>query len=868
MKTKLHMGRRLLAMITVLVFVATTILTGTVSFADTQSSLTNGTFETGDLSGWTNNSTATLIVKTDSYASNTTKIGNIWAESASSVDLSQTVTLAAGSYVLSFDCEGAASSTAEQQLTLSAAAGATTLAQVAFVSTGWNVWTTQTAEAFTLTETTAVTVTLSGTVNAGYWGDFDNIALTKQVTRPEISINVVKVTDLAEDFIMGVDISSLASEEAAGVQYYDFDGNESDALTVLANSGANYVRIRVWNDPFDTDGNGYGGGNCNLTQAVALGTRATNLGMKVLIDFHYSDFWADPGKQKAPKAWSGYTVTQTAQAVADFTTASLNTLKTAGVNVTMVQIGNETNSGIAGVTGNANMCTVFKAAAAAVRAVDSSILIACHFTNPQNSTPYYWAQTLSNNSVDYDVLATSYYMFWHGTTSNLTTMLQNVVNDFGKKVMVAETSYCYTAADGDGHENSVLASAKVDGYDFTVQGQANALRDVIAATAAVGSNALGVFYWEPAWIPVNVYDANASDAASVLAANKLAWQTYGCGWASSYAGDYSSDAVTYYGGSSWDNQALFDFTGHPLDSMEVFNRVYDGNLIDDAVTDVENPTVTIEQGGTLTLPETVTLTYLSGTTQEAAVTWNAAELAAINVAVAGSYTVSGALEDGTAVTCTVVILYPNVLSNPSFELSDMSMYTIAGSGSTGVARTTDDPLTGSCSLHFWNNSGLNFTVEQTVTLAAGKYSFTPNIQGGDMGDSQSITSYVTIGGVTTSSDSVTLSGWKVWQTPAISFTLTEETTVTVGMAVVGAAGGWGTIDDWTLRMTYPLLRGDVNCDGSITSSDVATLISYVLGESVLSEQAIQNALLTDDDQISSADAALLQLYLLGQIEAL
>lgn len=136
MKTKLHMGRRLLAMITVLVFVATTILTGTVSFADTQSSLTNGTFETGDLSGWTNNSTATLIVKTDSYASNTTKIGNIWAESASSVDLSQTVTLAAGSYVLSFDCEGAASSTAEQQLTLSAAAGATTLAQVAFVSTG------------------------------------------------------------------------------------------------------------------------------------------------------------------------------------------------------------------------------------------------------------------------------------------------------------------------------------------------------------------------------------------------------------------------------------------------------------------------------------------------------------------------------------------------------------------------------------------------------------------------------------------------------------------------------------------------------------------------------------------------------------
>ena len=854
---------RFTAMLVLLMLALTTVFSGTISMAETVGTLTNGTFETGDFTGWTNSSTATLIVKTDAYSSDTTYFANIWSSSATTVALSQSYTLAAGTYVLSFDSEGAASTEAGQQLTLSVATTSETLASVAFVSTGWDAWTTQTASAFTISANTAVTVSLSGSVDANYWGDFDNIKLTKQVTHPDISINVVQVTGLSDDFIMGVDISSLASEEAAGVKYYDFDGNESDALTVLANSGANYARIRVWNNPYDSSNNGYGGGNCDLANAVALGTRATALGMKVLIDFHYSDFWADPGKQKAPKAWTGYTVAQTAQAVADYTTASLNTLLNAGVNVTMVQIGNETNSGIAGVTGTANMCTVFNAAAASIRAIDSSILIACHFTNPQNNTPYSMASALSTNNVDYDVLATSYYMFWHGTTANLTQMLQDVVDDFGKKVMVAETSYCYTAADGDGHENSVLASGAVDGYAFTVQGQANSLRDVIAATSAVGSNALGVFYWEPAWIPVNVYDSTASNAAAILTANQAAWQTYGCGWASSYAGDYSTDAANYYGGSSWDNQALFDFTGHPLDSMEVFNRVYDGNIIDDEVTDVESPTVTIDQGATLTLPETVTLTYLSGATQEATANWDAAALAAIDTSVVGTYSVSGTLDDGTAIVCSVVIRYPNVLSNPSFELTDMSMYTIAGSGSTGTARSTTDPQTGSYSLHFWNNSGIDFTVAQTVTLAAGTYTFVPSIQGGDMGDNQSVTSYVTIDGVTTSSDAVTLTGWKAWKTPSVTFTLTASTSVTVGMAVVGDANGWGSIDDWELRMDTPYLKGDIDCNGTINAQDAKALLLFVTGGGTLTAQGELNAETDAVTGLTANDAKCILAYITG-----
>ena len=131
----------------------------------------------------------------------------------------------------------------------------------------------------------------------------------------DTSILVKRVDDLPADFLLGADVSSLLALEESGVTYYDFDGNRQDMLKVLADAGVNCVRVRVWNDPFDAAGNGYGGGNCTLDTAIAIGRRAAEYGMGLLVDFHYSDFWADPSKQQAPKAWKSMSLEERQQAI-------------------------------------------------------------------------------------------------------------------------------------------------------------------------------------------------------------------------------------------------------------------------------------------------------------------------------------------------------------------------------------------------------------------------------------------------------------------------------------------------------------------------------------------------------------------------
>ena len=118
------------------------------------------------------------------------------------------------------------------------------------------------------------------------------------------SLYVENVAELPEDFILGMDVSSVLSLEESGVKFYDFSGQEADLFQVLRDNGVTHIRVRVWNDPFDSQGRGYGGGNCDINNAVMIGRRATQYGMSLLVDFHLSDFWADPGKQFAPKAWA------------------------------------------------------------------------------------------------------------------------------------------------------------------------------------------------------------------------------------------------------------------------------------------------------------------------------------------------------------------------------------------------------------------------------------------------------------------------------------------------------------------------------------------------------------------------------------
>ena len=319
-------------------------------------------------------------------------------------------------------------------------------------------------------------------------------------------IFVQKVDGLSNDFIKGVDVSSYVSLRDSGVTFKDWNGNvigDQEFFSQLKEAGVNYVRIRVWNDPYDSNGKGYGGGNNDLAKAKKIGKWATDAGMKVLIDFHYSDFWADPGKQKAPKAWAGYTIDQKVTAVSDYTTASITELLDAGVDVGMVQVGNETNNGVCGESTWENMCRIFDAGADAVHAAGEAkgknILVAVHFANPEKSANYAtYAKNLNTYDVSYDVFASSYYPYWHGTLDNLTSTLKNIADTYDKKVMVAETSWATSLEDGDGHENTVRKGnndTKVDGMDYTfsIQGQANEVRSVISAINNIGDNGKQTF---------------------------------------------------------------------------------------------------------------------------------------------------------------------------------------------------------------------------------------------------------------------------------------------------------------------------------------------------------------------------------------
>ncbi len=783
--------------------------------------LENGDFEDGNADNWTisfaswDNSSA-WEVKTDQWMkNNTTQVLHLYNgnSTGNEVSLTYEVTdLKEGTYYVSIDADGQETASGLQMAAKDEDGNILSESDV-METAGWDVWNSYTTGSFQF-EGGSLTITISGELPAAYWGDIDNLMLytdaeDEDEDKPvEADIYVEKINNLSADFIKGVDVSSVLANEKSGVVYYDTDGNEADIFDVLTDAGVNYIRLRVWNDPYDSDGNGYGGGNNDVASAIEMGRRATKAGMKVLIDFHYSDFWADPGKQKAPKAWSDYSVDEKEKAVYEYTKESLNRMIKAGVDVGMVQIGNETNNGICEETTWENKCKLFNAGSKAVRDIDEDILVAVHFTNPERSGNYAnIAKQLDKYEVDYDVFASSYYMFWHGTTSNLTSVLKNIADTYHKKVMVAETSYAYTMEDGDGHTNTIAkGSDLVSGYAASVQGQANVVRDVMAAVADVGSAGIGAFYWEPAWIPVQVYDADADNASDILAENKTIWEKNGSGWASSYAGEYDpDDAGKWYGGSAWDNQAMVDFTGHPLASLNVFKYVGTGASAALAVDSIDSAELTVNLGEPVELPEKVTVHFNDNTTGDRTVNWNQQQLDALVEAGSGTYTVDGTVEvlgQEYKVSCKVVIKAKNYVNNYSFEESDRSMWKVEDEGKcTDYQNNASDALTGNYSLHFWSASDIDFKVSQTISdLPAGQYEFSASIQGGDAAE-QDMYIFLTVGG-RTYTQSMTVSGWCNWDTPQITgITVKDGEEVVIGAQVSACAKAWGTLDDFVLSRT-------------------------------------------------------------------
>ena len=740
-------------------------------------------------------------------------------------------------------------------------------------------------------------------------------------TMEEAEVNVTRVP-VFDDFITGADLSSYVSLVESGVVFKDENGNplnDAEFFKAVADGGTNWVRIRVWDDPYDSSGNGYGGGNNDIEKAITIGKLATDANMRVLIDFHYSDFWVDPSKYAAPKAWEGMTIEEKEKALYDHTYNNLVKLYEAGVDVGMVQVGNETNSGIAGETSDVNMGILFNAGSKAVRDFSETylkdrykVLVAVHYTDPQDGF-YTIAKMLDDQKVDYDVFATSYYPQWHenatakNDTSSLTSALEYVASTYNKKVMVAETSWSTTWEDGDGHDNTApKTSGQNLQYDISVQGQIDAMRAIVAALNNI-SNGIGVFYWEPAWIPVGyAYNDDGSLNEEQYKINQQLWEKYGSGWAASYSAEFDpEDAGKWYGGSAVDNQSWFDFDGTALPSLNTYRYIRNGAYTDLKISGVDkNMEMEVTIGDTIAYPSVVTAKFNDGTTADYPVVWDKEQMAQVSTDKTGEYTVNGVVtctyvpaEGETSVTekynvtLTIKVLplaSSNQLANADFETvaegaatgwtikyrtkaadGTETESTTAPEGSSYTVKPTDEnPRTGTYGMNFYRgDDGISIKVCQEITgLDAGIYDFGGWIQGGSAGAEDLSYSYVVIYTTDESGKRVEkaayrsscgLSGWMNWSNPEVSgFVVEEGDILEVGFEInTSVAGSWGSIDDAYLYGSYDVTVDTELKNGTIALSDTVARV----GEKVRFVVTPEDGYVVDDADIYlytlSADGA-------------
>ncbi|HMO60946.1 MAG TPA: glycosyl hydrolase 53 family protein [Ferruginibacter sp.] len=278
-------------------------------------------------------------------------------------------------------------------------------------------------------------------------------------------------------FAKGADIGWLSEMEAAGKKFYNNSGTEQDCIELLKSKGINAIRLRVWVNPAD--------GWCNAADVVKQAVRAKNAGMRIMIDFHYSDWWADPGKQNKPAAWKTLSFTELKAALAAHTTDVLLQLKTAGVTPEWVQVGNENDDGMLWEDGRAStnmnqFAALIQAGYDAVKAVSSNIKVIVHISNGWNNDLFRWIfDGLQANSTRYDIIAMSLYPTvnnWRQLNQQCLLNMNNMTVRYNKPVMISEVGMPWDAAD-------------------TCQ---LFLKDIIAKNKLLpGNKGLGVFYWEP-----------------------------------------------------------------------------------------------------------------------------------------------------------------------------------------------------------------------------------------------------------------------------------------------------------------------------------------------------------------------------------
>lgn len=596
-----------------------------------------------------------------------------------------------------------------------------------------------------------------------------------------IKLNPIEELEDRPDFIRGADISMLREIEKQSGVYYDASGAERDLLEILQENGVNWIRLRAWVDPVDEQGQPLGGGNNDTETTVSLAKRAKALGLKVLLDFHYSDFWTDPGEQEKPKAWHDLSGDELAEALHDYTKDVLQAMAAEDASPDMVQIGNETNGGMVWPNGKTwqqtageeiggydGWASLIHAGTQAVRTYAPEARIVLHLANGGNNNLYRTVfGQLQAREVDFDIIGLSYYSYWHGTLEQLRSNMDDISARFGKDVMVVETAYAYTFDNGDGHGNIFGPNEEnVGGYKASLQGQASSFRDVMEAVAKVpGERGLGAFYWEPAWTPVD-----------------------GAGWKTGE-------------GNAWDNQAMFDHDGKALPSLQAFDPASELYVESEqpAVVVLVRPSVLqVTVGETPTLPGTVKVEYSNDRIESRNVAWQPVPQDKLQYP--GTFTVVGDIA-GVALKATATITVQgaaNYIANAGFESGSFSGWTVSGDTAAASVEQSAAPAgnayNGEYSLHYWLDAPFAFAAKQTLSeLPAGTYTLSARAHGG--GGENKLQLYALCGDLRVEADIVN-TGWQAWKQPTIqNISVAEGGSCELGVEVEGINGSWGNIDE-------------------------------------------------------------------------
>jgi len=355
------------------------------------------------------------------------------------------------------------------------------------------------------------------------WASFDGIELIPGQTKLSI---------------LGADISSLHKSEDMGGVYKYSDGTEADALQILKDNGLNYARLRVWVDPVD--------GYHNKDEILVMAPRLKELGIRLLVDFHYSDDWADPGKQYKPAAWKDLDFEELKEALYDHTFDVCSSLVQQGTPPDMIQVGNEISSGILWPDGHTwdppnwdNLAELLTTGYNAVKDCSPETLVMLHIPEGGDNELAHWVfDNLTRREVPFDVIGLSYYPFWHGTLAELQGNLNDISVRYDKDVIVAEFSYAFTVLEDDGLANIANPRMATDGYLFSPVGQRLMMRDVMSVVRGVpNGRGLGVFYWDATWtaVPSNGWDQNDPNS-----------------------------------GNAWENQVLFDYSDKALPALSEY----------------------------------------------------------------------------------------------------------------------------------------------------------------------------------------------------------------------------------------------------------------------------------------------------------